>query len=98
MFYPEEVEREILYNTNTTKPYDNKPLIRSYTSNPKVRRAVGGSDGVSTLKPAKLLYSSSMSGGSKKPSVWNQLVKNTMQSTGLSMVDAVKHIKKNNLY
>ena len=67
-------------NDRITKP-SNRPLIKSYTA--VAPRNIGGSkNGVSTLKPAKLLYSSSMSGGSKeprKPTVWQTLIKNTMK-------------------
>ena len=48
-----------------------------------------------------VLHSSSMSGGSntkRKPTVWQTLIKNTMKDNGLSMKDAIKHIKDNKLY
>ena len=98
MFFPEEVERALLHNSTdrTIKP-TNKPIIKSFTE----RKVGGGSkDGVSTLKPAKLLHSSSMSGGSgkRKPTAWQTLIKNTMKSKTLNMKEAIKYIKENNLY
>lgn len=105
MFYPENVERQILHNSRSKVPYDNKPLIRSHASNPSkpnAERKIGGGpsgggpsggSGVSTLKPAKLL-----SGGAKKPSAWQTLIKNTMKEKGLNMKEAIKFIKSNNLY
>ena len=107
MFFPEEVERKILHDSTSKVPYDNKPLIKSYnnlSNNPlihKPQRKIGGFEsGVSTLKPAKLLQSSSMSGGggARKPTVWQTLIKNTMKDKGLSMKEAIKYIKSNNLY
>lgn len=112
MYFPDEIERQILHastdRTQHLKP-DNKPLIKNMHSNPTIHtpekqkheRKIGGSEnGVSTLKPAKLLKSSSMSGGSKtkrKPTVWQLLIKNTMKS-GMTMKEAIKHIKDNKLY
>jgi len=112
MFFTDEIERQILHNstdrTRNLKP-DGKPLIKSYTNpgptinipNKNVRKIGGSSsDGVSTLKAGKLLHSSSMSGGSKtkrKPTVWQTLIKNTM-AKGMTMKQAIKHIKDNNLY
>jgi hypothetical protein len=114
MFYPEDIERQILHNSTNGIKYSDKPLIKSYNnnnniSNPiihKAERKIGGSEyGVSTLKPAKLLQSSSMSGGcdtskpcKKQPSAWQTIIKNTMKEKGLTMKEAIKYIKSNNLY
>lgn len=106
MFFPEDIERKILHDSTSKVPYNNKPLVKSFnnSNNPiiyKAERKIGGSShsGVSTLKPAKLLHSSSMSGGcEKKPSVWQTLIKNTMKDKGLTMKEAIKYIKSNDLY
>ena len=37
-------------------------------------------------------------GGARKPTVWQTLIKNTMKDKGLSMKEAIKYIKSNNLY
>ena len=102
MYYPDTFERQLLHNNTDRiiKP-SNRPLINTY--NAIAPRNIGGSkNGVSTLKPAKLLYSSSMSGGSneqkpRKPTVWQTLIKNTMKK-GLTMKEAIKYIKDNDLY
>jgi hypothetical protein len=102
MFFPEDVEQQILHNSQDRSiKHSNKPLIKSFKS-PVIHtapRSIGGSyDGVSTLKPAK---SSSMSGGStakRKPTVWQTLIKTTMNEKGLNMKEAIKFIKENNLY
>ena len=100
MYYPDTLERQLLHNTTDRiiKP-SNRPLINTY--NAVAPRNIGGSkNGVSTLKPAKLLYSSSMSGGSKEPrklNVWQTLIKNTMKK-GMTMKEAIKYIKDNDLY
>ena len=68
MFFDEKTERQILHNSFSKVPYDNSKIIKrtpvellSMTPEPRI---IGGSkskdNGVSTLKPAKLLYSSSM--------------------------------------
>ena len=123
MFYPEDIERQILHNSTNGIKYSDKPLIKIHNSekplikihnnnnvsNPiihKAERKIGGSEyGVSTLKPAKLLQSSSMSGGcdtskpcKKQPSAWQTIIKNTMKEKGLTMKEAIKYIKSNNLY
>lgn len=107
MFFPEGIERQILHNSTSKKIYNNKPLISTkvYGNIPdaiihKAERKIGGSaHGVSTLKPAKLLHSSSMSGGStRQPNAWQTLIKNTMKEKGLSMKESIKYIKSNNLY
>jgi hypothetical protein len=106
MFFPENIERQILHNSTSKKIYNNKPLISTKVYGNiadaiihKAERKIGGSaNGVSTLKPAKLLHSSSMSGGSKHPNAWQTLIKNTMKEKGLSMKESIKYIKSNNLY
>jgi hypothetical protein len=107
MYFPDEIERRILHDsTDRTKVLQERPLIKyMHGANPATihtpeRRKIGGSqkNGVSTLKPAKLLQSSSMSGGSKrKPTAWQTLIKNTMKK-GMTMKEAIKHIKDNKLY
>ncbi len=101
MFFDEDIEREILHNSTSKKVYNNKPLV-SFNKAPmihKAERKIGGSaNGVSTLKPAKLLHSSSMSGGARKPNAWQTLIKNIMAEQGLTMKEAIKYIKSNNLY
>ena len=100
MYYPDTFERQLLHNNTDRiiKP-SNRPLIKSFMA--VAPRNIGGSkNGVSTLKPAKLLYSSSMSGGSKeprKPTVRQTLIKNTMKK-GMTMKEAIKYIKGNDLY
>ncbi len=109
MYFPDEIERRILHDsTDRTKVLQERPLIKYMhvgtpaTIHTPERRKIGGSqkNGVSTLKPAKLLHSSSMSGGNKtkrKPTVWQTLIKNTMKN-GMTMKEAIKHIKDNKLY
>ena len=68
MFYDEKTERQILHNSTSKVPWDNKKIIKNpLPFNPNIltpyARKVGGSkkdNGVSTLKPSKFLYSSSM--------------------------------------
>jgi len=111
MFFDEQTERKILHDSTSKVPYDNKPLIKQRLIKPEVGmmkpppRAVGGSkskkedNGVSTLKPPKLLYSSSMSGGAKrKPTAYQELLKKVREEKGLSLKDAMKHVKDNKLY
>ena len=90
MFYPEEIERQILHNSTSKKIYNNKPLVGA--GNNVLERKIGGSkNGVSILKP-----SSNMTGGGKN--VWQTLIKSTMKDKNLSMKEAIKYIKSNNLY
>ena len=91
MFFPDEVERAILHRSTSKTPYNNQPLIKKAI----YERKVGGSH-----TGVKVLHSSSMSGGSNKrnPTVWQTLIKNTMKDNGLSMKDAIKHIKDIKLY
>jgi len=108
MFYDEKTERQILHNATSKLPYDNKKIIKRpvelLPSMKQSPRTVGGSksksdNGVSTLKPAKLLYSSSMSGGAKpKNTAWMDLLKKTREEQGLSLKDAIKYVKEHNLY
>ena len=107
MFYDEKTERQILHNSTSKLPYDNKKIIKrpvELISNSNMKpppRKVGGAknNGVSTLKPAKLLYSSSMSGGAKpKNTAWMDLLKKTREEQGLSLKDAIKYVKEHNLY
>ena len=108
MFFDENFEREILHNSTSKKPYDNKKIGGSFypqftpiqqSGNHPANRVVGSSNGVKELKPPKTLYSSSMSGGNKRPATaWQTLVKQVMTEQKLSMKDAMKYIKENNLY
>ena len=87
MFFDENTEREILHNSTSKKPYSNKKIVG------------GGDNGVKELKSPKLLPSSSMSGGSKRPPTeWQTLLKKTMTEQKLNMKNAIKYIKDNNLY
>ena len=109
MFFDEKTERQILHNSFSKVPYDNSKIIKRkpvelLPMKPEARK-VGGSkskdNGVSTLKPSKLLYSSSMSGGAKPkrpPTEWQKLLKKTREENGLNLKDAIKYVKDNNLY
>ena len=109
MFFDEQTERALLHKSTSKKPYDNKKIGGSFypqftpiqqSGNHPAKRVVGGSsNGVKELKPPKLLYSSSMSGGNKRPATaWQTLVKQVMTEKQLNMKDAMKYIKENNLY
>ena len=110
MFFDEKTEREILHNSTCKKPYNNEKITgkgfnpNSYPAqqsgyHPAIRVVGGSSNGVKELKPPKLLYSSSMSGGNKRaPTAWQTLVKQVMTEKKLNMKDAMKYIKENNLY
>ena len=110
MFFDEKTEREILHNSTCRKPYNNEKITgkgfnpNSYPAqqsgyHPAIRVVGGSSNGVKELKPPKLLYSSSMSGGNKRPpTAWQTLVKQVMTEKKLNMKDAMKYIKENNLY
>ena len=107
MFFDEKTERQILHDTTSKLPYDNKKIIKRpvelLPSTKPPPRTVGGSkkdNGVSTLKPPKLLYSSSMSGGAKpkKSTAWMDLLNKTRKEQGLNLKDAIKYVKDNNLY
>ena len=109
MLFDEKTERQILHNSTSKLPYNNEKLIKRgpLPLNPNIltpyARKVGGSkkdNGVSTLKPPKLLYSSSMSGGAKpkKSTAWMDLLNKTRKEQGLNLKDAIKYVKDNNLY
>ena len=108
MFYDEKTERKILHNSTSKVPYDNKKIIKpvellsNVSMKPFTVRPIGGSknNGVSTLKPPKLLYSSSMSGGAKpkKSTAWMDLLNKTRKEQGLNLKDTIKYVKDNNLY
>ena len=92
MFYDDETERALRNrDTDRSIKYDNKPLIKRGGSH-NLERVVGGSDsGVTELEkstPTK----------TKKPNAWQALVKKTMSEQGLTMINAIKYIKSNNLY
>ena len=109
MFYDEKPERQILHNSFSKVPYDNSKIIKHQPvellpMKPEPRK-IGGfksqDNGVSTLKPSKLLYSSSMSGGAKPkrpPTEWQKLLKKIREEKGSSLKDAIKFVKDNNLY
>lgn len=91
MFFDESTERAILHNsTDRTPQYGNKALIK------KTIRKVGGSNhGVKELKKND---DDKAPKTKKQPTKWQQLIKEVMKSKGLSMKEAIKHIKENNLY
>ena len=109
MFFDEKLNDKYYRNSFSKVPYDNSKKIKRkpvelLPMKPEPRK-IGGSkskdNGVSTLKPAKLLYSSSMSGGAKPkrpPTEWQKLLKKTREEKGLSLKDAIKYVKDNNLY
>ena len=109
MFFDEKTERDILHNSTSKKPYDDKKITgKGFNPNiypaqngyhPAIRVVGGSSNGVKELKPPKLLYSSSMSGGNKRPATaWQTLGKQVMTEKQLNMKDAMKYIKENNLH
>lgn len=111
MFFDEKTEREILHNSTSKKPSYNtskiiKPEIMStqqHVPSSQYARKIGGSssNGVSTLKPAKLLHSSSMSGGakSKRPlTEYQKLLQKISKEKGMNLRDAMKYVKENKLY
>ena len=113
MFFNEDTERA-LKNRDTDNrriQHDNQPLIKAIPNKIKFERKIGGSDHgvkslgkyVSSMKSASLVKS----GGSSKlkqpatkrqPTAWMLLVKKTISEKGLSMKEAIKYIKANNLY
>ncbi len=111
MFFDEKTEREILHNSTSKRPsYNMSKIIKpENTMNDLQRmppssqyaRKIGGSNGVSTLKPAKLLMSSSMSGGakSKRPlTEYQKLLQKISKENGMNLKDAMKYVKDNKLY
>ena len=113
MFFNEDTERA-LKNRDTDNrriQHDNQPLIKATPNKVQFERKIGGSDHqgvkslakyVSSMKSASLVKS----GGSSKvqsatkrqPTAWMLLVKKTISERGLSMKEAIKYIKANNLY
>ena len=109
MFFDEKTEREILHNSTSKKPsYNTSKLIKPENIYDQQRmpssyyaRKIGGSNGVSTLKPAKLLHSSSMSGGakSKRPlTEYQKLLQKISKEKDMNLRDAMKYVKENKLY
>ena len=110
MFFDEKTEREILHNSTSKKPsYNTSKIIKpenimstqQNVPSSQYARKIGGSNGVSTLKPAKLLYSSSMSGGakSKRPlTEYQKLLQKISKEKGINLKDAMKYVKDNQLY
>ena len=110
MFFDEKTEREILHNSTSKRPsYNTSKMIKPENIMNDLQRMppsqyarkIGGSNGVSTLKPAKLLYSSSMSGGAKpKRSLteYQKLLQKISQEKNMNFKDAMKYVKDNNLY
>ena len=109
MFFDEKTEREILHNSTSKKPsYNMSKIIKPEIMDDQQRmpssqyaRKIGGSNGVSTLKPAKLLYSSSMSGGAKpkRPlTEYQKLLQKISQEKDMNLRYAMKYVKEHNLY
>ena len=109
MFFDEKTEREILHNSTSKKPsYNTSKLIKpenmstqQYVPSSQYARKIGGSNGVSTLKPAKLVRASSMSGGAKpkRPlTEYQKLLQKISKEKGLNLRDAMKYVKENKLY
>ncbi len=110
MFFDEKTERDILHNSTSKRPsYNTSKLIKpentmrdqQYVPSSQYARKIGGSNGVSTLKPAKLLHSSSMSGGAKpkRPlTEYQKLLQQISKEKNMKLKDAMKYVKENNLY
>ena len=110
MFFDEKTERDILHNSTSKRPsYNTSKMIKpenmmstqQYVPSTQYARKIGGSNGVSTLKPAKLLHSSSMSGGakSKRPlTEYQKLLQKISREQGMNLRDAMKYVKENKLY
>ena len=80
---------------------ENMMSTQQYVPSTQYARKIGGSNGVSTLKPAKLLHSSSMSGGakSKRPlTEYQKLLQKISREKGMNLRDAMKYVKENKLY
>jgi hypothetical protein len=88
MFFPEHIERDILHNSTSKRPFTNQPLIKS-----QYERTVGGSS-----NGVKVLHGGNKATVKRKPTVWQTLIKNTMKDQGLNMKEAIKYIKDNKLY
>ena len=110
MFFDEKTERDILHNSTSKRPsYNTSKMIKpenmmstqQYVPSTQYARKIGGSNGVSTLKPAKLLHSSSMSGGAKtkRPlTEYQKLLQKISREQGMNLRDAMKYVKENKLY
>ena len=112
MFFDEKTERDILHNSTSKRPsYNTSKMIKPENMmsdqqrmpSSQYARKIGGSssNGVSTLKPAKLLHSSSMSGGakSKRPlTEYQKLLQKISREQGMNLRDAMKYVKENKLY
>jgi len=110
MFFDEKTERDILHNSTSKRPsYNTSKMIKpenmmstqQYVPSSQYARKIGGSNGVSTLKPAKLLHSSSMSGGAKtkRPlTEYQKLLQKISREQGMNLRDAMKYVKENKLY
>ena len=110
MFFDEKTERDILHNSTSKRPsYNTSKMIKpenmtstqQYVPSSQYARKIGGSNGVSTRKPAKLLMSSSMSGGakSKRPlTEYQKLLQKISREQGMNLRDAMKYVKVNKLY
>ena len=73
---------------------DNQPKL-------KTRKPLLKQSGVKLFKPDYLGGSNdneTKSTRSKQPSEWQALLKHTMKSEGVSLKEAIKYIKDNNLY
>ena len=100
MFFNEDTERA-LKNRDTDNrriQHDNQPLIKAIPNKIKFERKIGGSNhGVKSL--VKSGGSSKVQSATKRqPTAWMLLVKKTISEKGLSMKEAIKYIKANNLY
>ena len=110
MFFDEKTERDILHNSTSKRPsYNTSKMIKpesmtstqQYVPSSQYARKIGGSNGVSTLKPAKLLHSSSMSGGAKtkRPlTEYQKLLQKISREQDMNLRDAMKYVKENKLY
>ena len=109
MFFDEKTERDILHNSTSKRPsYNTSKMIKPenmmsdqpYVPSSQYARKIGGSNGVSTLKPAKLLKSS-MNGGAKpkRPlTEYQKLLQQISKEKNMKLKDAMKYVKENNLY
>jgi len=109
MFFDEKTERDILHNSTSKRPsYNTSKMIKpekmmsdqQRMPSSQYARKIGGSssNGVSTLKPAKLLHSSSMSGGAKSKRPLQKLLQKISREQGMNLRDAMKYVKDNKLY
>jgi hypothetical protein len=110
MFFDEKTERDILHNSTSKRPsYNTSKMIKPENMmsdqqrmpSSQYARKIGGSNGVSTLKPANLLMSSSMGGGAKtkRPlTEYQKLLQKISREQGMNLRDAMKYVKDNKLY